>query len=149
MPRHTPGRLPEFMPDSKKKRKIIERTFLMMKQNMTYQSGGYSQEAYPYPPDIDKYIADYDNADRRVDEVQAGTPGECPGIHQIFPKWWIRPDAIRTCSILQNFNGTKATYDYDNANRLTSINNQAGANVISNYIFTLDGNGNRTNVAQT
>ena len=30
----------------------------MMKQNMTYRSGDYSQKIYP--PDIDKYIADYD-----------------------------------------------------------------------------------------
>jgi YD repeat-containing protein len=29
-----------------------------MKQNMTYRSGDYSQREYP--PDIDKYIADYD-----------------------------------------------------------------------------------------
>jgi hypothetical protein len=29
----------------------------MMKQNLTYQSGGYLQASYP--PDIDKYIADY------------------------------------------------------------------------------------------
>jgi len=47
-----------------------------------------------------------------------------------------------------NFNGTTTAYGYDNANRLTSINNQAGANIISSYTFTLDGNGNRTNIEQ-
>jgi len=48
-----------------------------------------------------------------------------------------------------NFNGTTTNYGYDNASRLTSISNQAGANVISSYTFTLDGNGNRTNITQT
>ncbi|KQC11411.1 MAG: hypothetical protein APR62_01650 [Smithella sp. SDB] len=47
-----------------------------------------------------------------------------------------------------NFNGTTTTYNYDNASRLTSISNQAGANVISSYTFTLDGNGNRTDITQ-
>ena len=88
----------------------------MMKQNMTYRSGDYSQKVYP--PDIDKHIADYDEA------------GRLPGF--------------------ANFNGTMTGYGYDNANRLTVIDNQkSNASVISNYIFTLDGNGNRTNTGQT
>jgi RHS repeat-associated protein len=88
----------------------------MMKQNMTYRSGDYSQKEYP--PDIDKYIADYDAA------------GRLPGF--------------------ANFNGTQTTYGYDNANRLTAINNlKADSTIISNYTFTLDGNGNRTNIDQT
>ena len=88
----------------------------MMKQNMTYRSGDYLQKTYP--PDIDKYIADYDAA------------GRLPGF--------------------ANFNGTQTTYGYDNANRLTAINNRkADSTTISNYTFTLDGNGNRTNIDQT
>jgi RHS repeat-associated protein len=48
-----------------------------------------------------------------------------------------------------NFNGTVTSYSYDNANRLTAINNQrADASVISNYTFTMDANGNRTNNVQ-
>jgi len=88
----------------------------MMKQNMTYRSGDYSQKVYP--PDIDKYIADYDAAGR--------------------------------LTLFTNFNGTKATYGYDNANRLMAINNQKGdSSVIAGYTFTLDGDGNRTNTVQT
>ena len=87
----------------------------MMKQNMTYRSGDYSQKVYP--PDIDKYITDYDAA------------GRLPGF--------------------TNFNGTQTAYSYDNANRLTAINNQkADTSVISSYAFTMDGNGNRTNIVQ-
>jgi RHS repeat-associated protein len=49
-----------------------------------------------------------------------------------------------------NFNSTQTTYSYDNANRLTAINNlKADSTIISNYTFTLDGNGNRTNIDQT
>jgi RHS repeat-associated protein len=48
-----------------------------------------------------------------------------------------------------NFNSTQTTYGYDNANRLTAINNQMSDNsVISSYAFTFDSNGNRTNIAQ-
>jgi YD repeat-containing protein len=49
-----------------------------------------------------------------------------------------------------NFNGTQTTYSYDNANRLTAISNKkADSSVIAGYTFTLDGNGNRTSVAQS
>ena len=48
-----------------------------------------------------------------------------------------------------NFNDTLTAYGYDSANRLTTLDNKTSASsVISNYQFTLDGNGNRTGVAQ-
>jgi RHS repeat-associated protein len=49
-----------------------------------------------------------------------------------------------------NFNGTLTAYGYDNASRLTSISNKKSDNttVISDYAFTLDNNGNRTNTVQ-
>jgi len=91
---------------------------------MTYQSCNCLHSDYiqkPYPPDIDKYTADYDDYD---------AAGRLPGF--------------------TNFNGTRTTYSYDNANRLTAISNQkTGAGVISGYSFTLDGNGNRTDIVQT
>ncbi|PKN37549.1 MAG: hypothetical protein CVU62_07390 [Deltaproteobacteria bacterium HGW-Deltaproteobacteria-2] len=53
---------------------------------------------------------------------------------------------------LTNFNSTITTYNYDNANRLTAINNLKadGGNVIATYQFTeLDGNGNRKQIEQS
>lgn len=50
---------------------------------------------------------------------------------------------------LVNFNGTVTTYGYDNANRLVDLENRKSDNSpIATYHFTLDGNGNRTNVVQ-
>lgn len=58
-------------------------------------------------------------------------------------------DAAGRLTYFTNFNGTVTTYGYDNANRLTSLENKtSGSSVISNYQFTLDGNGNRTEVMQ-
>ena len=57
-------------------------------------------------------------------------------------------DAGRLTS-LTNFNGTVTTYGYDNANRLTSLDNKkSDASVIASYSFTLDANGNRTQTVQ-
>ncbi len=48
-----------------------------------------------------------------------------------------------------NFNGTITDYGYDNANRLTSLENKkSDTSIIASYGFTLDGNGNRTQVVQ-
>jgi RHS repeat-associated protein len=48
-----------------------------------------------------------------------------------------------------NFNGTITDYGYDNANRLTVLaNKKSDTSIISSYSFTLDGNGNRTEVEQ-
>ncbi len=48
---------------------------------------------------------------------------------------------------LTNFNGTTTAYEYDDADRLTSLENRkSGNSVLSTYSFTLDGNGNRTQI---
>jgi RHS repeat-associated protein len=48
-----------------------------------------------------------------------------------------------------NFNGTVTTYGYDNANRLTSLENKkSDTTTLASYNFTLDGNGNRTQILQ-
>lgn len=52
-------------------------------------------------------------------------------------------DAAGRLTSLTNFNGTMTAYGYDNANRLTSQNS-----AMASYQFTLDGNGNRTNIVQ-
>ncbi len=46
-------------------------------------------------------------------------------------------------------NGVKASYGYDNADRLTSIANSRGTTVVSSYAYTYDGNGNRTRQIET
>ncbi|MBI5196253.1 MAG: transglutaminase [Nitrospirae bacterium] len=57
-------------------------------------------------------------------------------------------DAGRLTS-LTNFNGTVTTYGYDNANRLTAFDNKkSDTTILASYSFTLDGNGNRTQVVQ-
>jgi RHS repeat-associated protein len=49
-----------------------------------------------------------------------------------------------------NFNGSITDYNYDNANRLTSMENRkSDSTILATYAFTLDGNGNRTNTVQT
>ncbi len=48
---------------------------------------------------------------------------------------------------MTNFNGTTTAYEYDDADRLTSLENRkSGNSVLSTYTFTLDGNGNRTQI---
>jgi RHS repeat-associated protein len=48
---------------------------------------------------------------------------------------------------LTNFNGTATDYSYDNANRLTDLENKhSDSSSIADYHFTLDENGNRTQV---
>ena len=51
---------------------------------------------------------------------------------------------------MTQFNGTVITYSYDNANRLTGLDNltASGGDAIATYQFTLDGNGNRTQVTR-
>ena len=51
---------------------------------------------------------------------------------------------------VDNFNGTITDYTYDNANRFTDlVNKKADQTIISEYHFTLDGNGNRKQVNQS
>lgn len=59
-------------------------------------------------------------------------------------------DAGRMLDLTQ-FNNTYTRYTYDNANRLTALENRLSnaGSPIATYAFTLDGNGNRTNVTQT
>jgi RHS repeat-associated protein len=59
-------------------------------------------------------------------------------------------DAGRMIGLTQ-FNGTTSQYAYDNANRLTDLANltASGGQVIADYHFTLDGNGNRIHSSQT
>jgi RHS repeat-associated protein len=49
-----------------------------------------------------------------------------------------------------NFNGSITDYGYDNADRLTSLENKKSDNttILASYSFTLDGNGNRAGVSQ-
>ena len=57
-------------------------------------------------------------------------------------------DAGRLTS-LTNFNNTVTNYGYDNANRLTSLENKkSDTTILASYSFTLDGNGNRTQTVQ-
>jgi RHS repeat-associated protein len=44
-------------------------------------------------------------------------------------------------------NGTYTTFDYDNRNRMTGLTNNGPGGIISQYVYTLDGVGNRTNVS--
>ena len=58
-------------------------------------------------------------------------------------------DAAGRQTNFTNFNGTVTTYGYDDANRPALLDNKtSGGTVISNYQFTLDGNGNRIGIAQ-
>lgn len=54
----------------------------------------------------------------------------------------------RLTSITQ-FNGTTVEYGYDDAARMTSMQNKTGFTVFAGYAFTLDGNGNRTQIVPT
>jgi len=57
-------------------------------------------------------------------------------------------DAGRLISLI-NFNGTVTNYGYDNANRLTAFDNKkSDATILASYSFTLDANGNRTQIIQ-
>jgi len=48
-----------------------------------------------------------------------------------------------------NANGTKATYSYDNLNRLLDFTHRdASNNVIASYVYTLGANGNRTRIEE-
>jgi RHS repeat-associated protein len=48
-----------------------------------------------------------------------------------------------------NFNGTITNYSYDNANRLTGLaHTTSNSTPLINYSFTLDNNGNRTQITQ-
>jgi len=60
-------------------------------------------------------------------------------------------DAAGRLTDLTQFNGTYAQYTYDNANRLTGLDNRLSnaGSAIATYTYTLDGNGNRTDVTQT
>ncbi|MBU3950422.1 MAG: hypothetical protein KJ826_19660 [Proteobacteria bacterium] len=56
-------------------------------------------------------------------------------------------DAAGRLASIDNFNGTTSTYDFDDANRLVSLENrQQGGAAIATYQFDLDENGNRTNI---
>lgn len=59
-------------------------------------------------------------------------------------------DAGRTSDLTQ-FNGTYTRYTYDNANRLTALENRLSnaGSAIATYSFTLDNNGNRTGISQS
>jgi RHS repeat-associated protein len=46
------------------------------------------------------------------------------------------------------FNGTTVEFTYDDAHRLTALENKKSGTVIAGYRFTLDGNGNRTGVVR-
>jgi uncharacterized protein RhaS with RHS repeats len=71
---------------------------------------------------------------------------------------WLNPKPVTTyhyddagrLDYLVNFNGTITDYSYDNANRLTALDNKKSDNttILASYSFTLDANGNRTNVVQ-
>ncbi len=71
---------------------------------------------------------------------------------------WLNPKPVATYNYddagrldwVQNFNGSITDYGYDNANRLTSLENKKSDNitVLASYGFTLDANGNRTQVVQ-
>jgi RHS repeat-associated protein len=71
---------------------------------------------------------------------------------------WLSPKPVATyyyddagrLDYLVNFNGTITDYSYDNANRLTALDNKKSDNttILASYSFTLDANGNRTNVVQ-
>jgi RHS repeat-associated protein len=71
---------------------------------------------------------------------------------------WLSPKPVATyyyddagrLDYLVNFNGTITDYSYDNANRLTALDNKKSDNttILANYSFTLDANGNRTNIVQ-
>jgi RHS repeat-associated protein len=59
-------------------------------------------------------------------------------------------DAGRMSDLTQ-FNGTYTRYSYDNANRLTALENRLSnaGSAIATYSYTLDNNGNRTGVSQS
>ncbi len=70
---------------------------------------------------------------------------------------WLNPkpvatyhyDAAGRLDWVDNFNGTVMDYSYDNADRLTALENKkSGATILASYSFTLDGNGNRTGDVQ-
>jgi RHS repeat-associated protein len=71
---------------------------------------------------------------------------------------WLSPKPVATyyyddagrLDYLVNFNGTITDYSYDNANRLTALDNKKSDNttILAGYSFTLDANGNRTQVTQ-
>ncbi|MBQ0720856.1 MAG: hypothetical protein KBT88_08465 [Gammaproteobacteria bacterium] len=53
-------------------------------------------------------------------------------------------DATSRLTQVDNFNGSYTTYDYDNADRLTNLaHHQSGGQLLADYSFTLDANGNR------
>lgn len=58
-------------------------------------------------------------------------------------------DAGRMTDLTQ-FNGTYTRYTYDDANRLTALENRLSnaGSPIATYAYTLDNNGNRTNITQ-
>jgi RHS repeat-associated protein len=59
-------------------------------------------------------------------------------------------DAGRMSDLTQ-FNGTYTQYTHDNANRLTALENRLSnaGSAIATYSYTLDNNGNRTDIVQT
>ncbi|GEM_PF-634544 len=62
-------------------------------------------------------------------------------------------DAAGRLDYLYQFNGTKVDYGYDKngydyANRLSYLKHLNDSSVLADYTFTLDGNGNRTQVAK-
>jgi RHS repeat-associated protein len=59
-------------------------------------------------------------------------------------------DAAGRLTSLTQFNGTVVQYSFDNANRLTGLENLTApsGSAIATYQFTLDNNGNRTDVNQ-
>jgi len=92
----------------------------MMRRNVTYQTDDYLQSDYSQKP-----------------------------YRSFIDKYIADYDVAGRLHTFTNFNGTVTAYSYDNANRLTAINNKKADNsVISNYTFTLDGDGNRTNIVQ-
>jgi RHS repeat-associated protein len=83
--------------------------------------------------------------DRAVPQsTKQGAKGARPSSHQQ------NYDAAGRLDYVTNFNGSITDYSYDNANRLTSMENRKSDNtILATYAFTLDGNGNRTNTVQT
>ncbi len=66
---------------------------------------------------------------------------------------WLNKNATPTYDVagrltdITHFNGTSTSYQYDNADRLTGLSHTTSGNfLIADYQFTLDANGNRTQV---
>jgi YD repeat-containing protein len=56
-------------------------------------------------------------------------------------------DNVNNLTSIHYPNGTYTTFDNDNRNRMTGLTNNGPGGIISQYTYTLDGVGNRTNVS--